>query len=267
VRRASIRILVVVYVLVIAMVPFLVAVVPIMLMRPGLVRWAAVCVVPVTYGIAYVLVAGGLSCLTRDAIVSGKYPRDLGHPVYGRRRLYALCWTSVYYFSPLYHVVLAVPALKWLTFRLFGYQGALDFTAYADTWIRDLPLLQLGSGAYLANKATIGTNMCLNDGTIVVMPVRLDTGAMVGHLALLGPGCYVGPRAEVGVGASVGMNCRIEANAAVGPLSVINHGAIIGEGCHVGNSCLVGTGARLAAGARLRAGAIVEPGQHVSSHG
>lgn len=53
---------------------------------------------------------------------------------------------------------------------------------------------------YLSNRATIGTNMCNIDGTILVAPIRIGRGAMVGHLAMIGPGATLGKKAEIGVG-------------------------------------------------------------------
>jgi hypothetical protein len=69
--------------------------------------------------------------------------------------MYGLCWTSLYYCKPVYHFCLCVPWLKALVFRLFGYRGDLNFTVYPDTWIRDLPLLDFGKGAYISNRATL----------------------------------------------------------------------------------------------------------------
>lgn len=109
--------------------------------------------------LSFLLVAGGLSQLHSRKVVEGRFPLDTGDPRYFHRRLYGLCWTSVYYSGPVYYMVLSLPLLRKLVFRLFGYRGNMNFTVYPDTWIRDLPLLDIGEGAYLSNKATIGTNM------------------------------------------------------------------------------------------------------------
>lgn len=209
------------------------------------------------YIVAYVLVAGGLSRLTLGAIVPGRYPRDLGHPVYGPRRLYAVCWTAIYYFPPLYHVVLAVPVLKRLTFRLFGYQGAVDATFYPDGWIRDLPLLDIGRGAYIANRATLGSNICLQDGQIVVSPIRIGARAVIGHAAIIGLGNNIGDNAEVGVRSTLGLGVRVGAGTRVGAIVGINHGAVIGEGCEIESMCYVGKKAVIHDGVRIRAGSVV----------
>ena len=204
-------------------VPTFVAFGPVFAAAEGLPRLAAVAVAPILFAIAMPLVAGLLARLTLDAIVAGKLERDLANPVYGRRRLYEVCWTAVYYCPPIYHFVLSVPWMKRATFRLFGYRGSLDVTIHPDTWIRDLPLLELGRGAYLANKATIGTNVCLPGGKIVVAPVCIGREAMVGHLAMLGPGVVLGDGVEIGVGAAIGFHTQIGAKSTVGPCAAIHH--------------------------------------------
>jgi hypothetical protein len=145
--------------------PALIAWLPVCLL-PGLWSLAGVFVAPLVYAIVFPLVAGVLSRLFCNGIVPGKFPRDLSHPIYRQRRYYGLCWTALYYCKPVYYVCLTIPCLKWLTFRLFGYRGQMDFTVHPDTWIRDLPLLDLGKGAYVANRATLGTNMPLKNGKI-----------------------------------------------------------------------------------------------------
>src|SRR5579872_2324997 len=175
---------------------------------------------PFAYAVVFVAVAGLLSIPHQRGIVPGKFPRTLTNPVYRDRRLYGLCWTSVYYFKPVYYLCVTVPALKAFTFRLFGYRGNLDFTIYADTWVRDLPLLDFGRGAYLGNRATIGSNQCFGD-RILVDRITFEEGSELGHLAMVSPGVYVGKGAEIGAGAGVGLRAKIGAYSNIGPCSGI----------------------------------------------
>ena len=110
------------------------------------------------------------------------------------RRLYGICWTSVYYFKPVYGIILSIPWSKTIVFRLFGYKGALDISIYPDTWIRDLPMLRVESGAYIANRATLGTNINLVDGNTIIGNITLKKGSMVGHLTKVGMGVTHGER-------------------------------------------------------------------------
>src|SRR5579883_665228 len=188
---------------------------------------------PFVYVITFVSVAGLLSVPHQRAIVPGKFARTITNPTYRHRRLYGLCWTAVYYFKPVYYLCVTMPALKALTFRLFGYRGNLDFTIYPDTWIRDLPLLDFGRGAYLGNRATIGSNQCFGD-RILVDRITFGDGAELGHLAMVSPGVRVGKGAEIGVGAGVGLRARIGAYSNVGACSGVGHGVTLGEGVETG---------------------------------
>ncbi len=256
-RSTAVRALVPIYLLLIVCTPFAIAL-GIIGAAPGLAwRLGALFVAVPAYVIAYVFVAGGLSRLTLRAIVPGKYPRDLGHEVYGPRRLYAVCWTAIYYCPPLYHVVLAIPALRRLTFRLFGYRGNTEFQTYPDTWLRDLPLMTVGKGAYLSNRATISPNMCLRNGTILILPVAVGERAMIGHLTMIAPGVTVGDDSEIGVGGAIGVNVRIGSRTLVEHDVCLDHGSVIGDGCTVATRAYVGRGAIVHDGVRVPAGLVV----------
>lgn len=185
----------------------------------SVLRSAFLVLCPVLYALGFGLTAGLLSLPFHGSIVPGAFPRDLSMPAYRNRRLYGLCWTAVFYFTPIYWMFLTVPPLKSLLFRLFGYRGQMKFTVDPDSWIRDLPLLEFGEGAYVANKCTLGTNVCLNDGTILVDRIVLGKGAMVGHMTMLAPGVVLEEGAEVGVGVAVGMRAHLEAGVSVGACS------------------------------------------------
>lgn len=201
---------------------------------------------PVLATILFVVLAGTLSLPFQRYIIPGKFPRDLNHPVYFGRRVYGLCWTSLYYCTPVYFLCLSVTPLKWITFRLFGYRGSMNFAIYPDTWIRDLPLVHFGDGAYLSNKATVGTNIALSNGFIRVDQITLEQGAYLGHLGLLAPGAHLGACAEVGVGCGIGIKTRIGEKVKIGPFAFVEHGAGIGAGACIGSMSYVGTKTKLA---------------------
>lgn len=221
------------YALVIVVVPFTVAFAPLVLAETAGGRIAGLALAAVLYPLAYLLVCGLLSRPFWSAIKPGRFPRSLAHPVYFGRRLYGLCWTAVYY-SPFYWLYFSVPVLKWLTFRLFGYRGQMDFTLYPDTWIRDLPLLDFGKGAYVANKATLGTNLARIDGTILVGRLSIGKGAVVGHLAVVGLGTTLDEHSEVGMGAFVGLRCKLGRESLVQPCCGISHHTTVGVKAIVG---------------------------------
>lgn len=206
---------------------------------------------PVIFSLSYVLVASTLSRIGRPAIIRGTFPRDLKHPVYGPRRLYALCWTAIYYFTPLYFVCLSLPLLKRALFRAFGYKGETDNTIFPDVWIRDLPLLKIGKKAYVANRASLGSNLCLIDGTTLVDWLWIGDGTMVGHMALFGPGTKAEDQAQLGINSIVGIRCRIRPNAKVGPRANINHGVEIGAGAEIGACAFVGLRAKIGEGVKI----------------
>ena len=214
---------------------------------------------PLAFTAVYAGVAGTLALPHRRWIVPGTWPTDLGLRPYFHRRLYGLCWTSLYYNVPVYWAVLSFPCLRNAVFRLFGYRGALRFTVYPDTWIRDLPLLDIGDGAYLSNRATVGTNIILASRHILVDRVTIGPRATLGHLACIGPGVTVGDRADIGPGALLAPRCVIASDSHVGA------GAMIGLGCRVGAETRVAPGCIIEHGVRVGAGAVLHIGCRVAS--
>jgi carbonic anhydrase/acetyltransferase-like protein (isoleucine patch superfamily) len=220
----------------------------------------ALLVAPLLYTVCFVLTAGVLSLPFRSGIIVGKFPRDLRHRVYRKRRLYGLCWTSVYYFKPLYYLCLSIPCLKWLLFRLFGYKGSMNFTIYPDTWIRDLPLLSFGEGTYVSNRVTLGTNLALSNGQILVDKITCRRKSLVGHLALVGLGTEIGEGAEIGMRCEIGIRCSIGRGALVQPTSGLNHHCTIGENAVIGSRSHLELAAQVGPGIKIPPGSFV-PGR------
>ncbi len=250
------RLLIPVYQLLIIAVPFGIAATPFLLEMPLWGRGLYLFLAPLVYGVSYVLLCGLLSRPFRSGIQEGKFERSLNNPVYCRRRLHALCWTSIYY-SPGYAYFLAFPKLRALLFRLFGYRGALDFTCYPDTWLRDLLILQIGSGTYLSNKSTIGTNLALKDGRIMVEGIQIGAGAMVGHLVMVAAGSRLDDGAEISHGTASGARVSLGKNAVVNPDCGIDHRAEIGDSAEVGTRSYVGLAAVIGPGVHVPPGSVI----------
>ena len=214
---------------------------------------------PLGWSVCFVIVAGVLSLQHQFAVEPGKFRRDVCDRRYFHRRLYGLCWTAVYYNKPVYFLCLSIPWLKWFTFRIFGYRGSMNFTVYPDTWIRDLPLLRFEDGVYVSNRATLGTNIVLRNGFLLVDRITLCERSLIGHLAMLAPGVVMEPAAEVAVGCGVGIGAKLGRNCFVGPCSVVEHGVHLGANTVVGAHSYVGSGSTLADRTHISAGSVISP--------
>jgi len=240
----------------------MVGVLPIMVAPTTAGRLAAVLIAPAIFAFAYVTIAGLLSRPHQRSIVPGKFPRSLDHPVYIDRRIYGLCLTAVYYFTPIYAAVLYIDPFRRYFFRLFGYKGELDFTIHPDTWIRDLPLVRFGKGVYVANQATIGTNIVADFGrSIWVDTVQVGDGSVIGSHTLIAPGAVIGKGVEVGIRTICGLKVRIHDGATIGPDAAIGHGAVIGVGANVGRR------AEVDLRVRIEPGAVVPPFARITKEG
>lgn len=227
-------------------------------------QWLTLIFLPVLWSAGFVAVAGLLSLPHQFAIRPGKFRRDVCDRIYFHRRIYGLCWTAVYYNKPVYWLCLSVPWFKWFTFRLFGYRGSMNFTVYPDTWIRDLPLLQLEDGVYVSNRATLGTNIVLSNGFLLVDRITLGEKSLVGHLTMLAPGAQLQANAEVAVGCAVGIKSKLGRGSFVGPCSVIEHGVSFGNHASVGTHSYIGSGSVVPDHFKLPPATVVSPRTRVS---
>jgi UDP-3-O-[3-hydroxymyristoyl] glucosamine N-acyltransferase len=216
--------------------------------------------IPVLFSLSFLFLAGILSIPCHKFIIRGRFPRENFHRIYFWRRIYGCCWTSIFYFKPLYFVFLSIPALRKTLFRLFGYRGPLKFTIYPDTWVRDLPLLHFGEGSYCSNRATIGSNMCLKDGTILVDRISIGDRSIVGHLAMIAPGVKLEKDVEIGVGTALGLRCHLYEGVRVAGGCSVNHGTTIGAGTEIGPHTCLGLKADIGPGLNIPMGAMIPGG-------
>lgn len=188
----------------------------------------------------------------RDAVAAirrGKFVRDPDDPAYAPRLVYTRHLRRFVYDPAAMNVILSEPLLKQHFFRSFGYRGALDFTIYPNAWLRDLPLLDIGSGAYLADGIVLGTNQVAPDQrTLRVEPIRIGARTVFDQQCMVGLGSVVGADAVIGVGSHIGLRTRI------------GDGVTLGAACRIGHFATVGAGARLGYDVILADGAVVEPG-------
>ncbi|MBI5364315.1 MAG: hypothetical protein HZA53_14140 [Planctomycetes bacterium] len=212
---------------------------------------------PFAYATTFALLAGCVGRIAAAGIVPGRFRRSAEDPIYARRMVFGIAWTSLYYFKPVYHLVLGNKPLKAAVLRLFGYRGSLDVTTYPDTWIRDLPLLDLGPGVYLSNRATLGTNVVLRDGRILVDRITIGARTVVGHLSMIGPGARFGADCQVGVGSAIGFKVECGDRVDLGPRCDVHHGAVLEDEVTLGYAAKIGAKARIARGVKIPDCAVV----------
>lgn len=230
------------------------------LMTPQWLRLTWLVLSPVIFIVGFLVVAGLISRAGLSAIKNGRIERTVKNWKYFKRRLHAGPWTMLYYFKPVYHLVLSIKPLRWLAFRLFGYKGDLDFTIYPDTWFRDLPVMKISSGAYLSNNSSIAPNICLMDGTILVDGIRVGKNSVVGHGALIGPGTRIGENSEIATKVTSGIRVRVGNDVKVHEVTGIQHGVVIEDGATIEAVSLLGLRSRIGKGVRVKEGSHIHSG-------
>lgn len=244
--------------------PFLATIIPLDF-TSGNSRYVWMTFIPIVFLVSFVVVAGALSRLGLRGLREGRFKRDIADYDYFLRRVHATPWTILYYFVPVYSIVLSVGPLKALAFRLFGYKGNLNFTVYPDTWLRDIPILDFGQGVYLSNKSSIATNICLMDGTIMVDGIQIGAHSCVGHGTLIGPGTKMAEKVELGANITSGIRVKYGKGSKVYEMCGIQHGVVIGENAIIEGGAILGLRTRIGNGVRIKEGSHIHTGLKIQN--
>ena len=142
--------------------------------------------------------------------------------------------------------------LKARFFRLFGYQGNLEFTIYPDCWIRDLTLLDIGRNVYLGDGICLGTNRISPDQSkITVGPITIGADSIFDQRCALGPGTRVGRGCQFGFDAVVSTRCKIGDEVQLSDRVSVSHCVKIGDGVTISTGAIVGQFAQIEAGCTI----------------
>lgn len=199
------------------------------------------------------------------AIRPGRFRRDPQDSTYAARLRYTAALRGYVYNPSLLEVVLSLPWLKTLFFRSFGYRGSTEFTIYPSCWIRDLPLLDIGERAYLADGIVLGSNqVSVDQQWIRVGRITIGARTIFDQQCMVGYGSSIGQDCVIGVRVSVGMNVRIGTGCKVGPSSTIGHQCRIGNGVTVGHAVTIGNFSRVDDGIEIPDYTCVPQFSHVS---
>lgn len=231
-------------------------------LRPGII----LAMILLSFLFVFPVLLGLLSMPFHGAIRKGRFKRDLSDDAYYGRACYGRLWTSLFYSGPIYQVFLGIRPYRNFVLRLFGMKGPLEFTVFPDTWIRDLPVLSVSDGAYMANKSTIGTNICLKDNFTLVDGIKFGQNAMVGHMAVIGPGCKINSGSELGVSSTLGIRVSIAENSSIGALVAVNHGSSLGQRINVGTRAYIGVRVNISDDVTIPPNTVIPDGNSVVSN-
>ena len=182
-------------------------------------------------------------------IKAGSFKRDPDNNDYQDRLVYTRVFRKFAYNPAILNEVFSCPELKESFFRTFGYKGDLEFTIYPNCWLRDLPMLDIGSQTYLADGILLGTNQVSTDQKVLkVGTIKIgercvfDQDCKVGYNSIIGDDCIIG------IQTSIGLKCKMGSNVKIGEATTIRHGVtigndvIIGGETQIGNFCIIEDG-------------------------
>lgn len=188
----------------------------------------------------------------------GRFHRHQNDTDYAARIQYTTSLRAFVYNPMVLNIIFCNEELKKLFFRTFGYPGALNFTIYPNCWLRDLPLLDIGKGAYLADGIVLGTNQVSTDQQFVTVgPITIgersifDQACMIGYHTVVGADCIIGIRCAIGIKCSIGDQTHIGEVVNIGHGSRIGRDVSIGQASVIGNFCVIEDGVEIPAQTRF----------------
>lgn len=156
-------------------------------------------------------------------------------------------------------LVFSSAGLRWLMLRALGARAAFGIQTATDVRVVDPSLFEVGAGSMLA-AGTFAAGHFIENGRILLAPVRVAAGAQVmgqvalspgvsvGANAVIGPGTKLLPHVAIGEDAFVGLGCLLYDGARVGANAVIGHQATLERDVVVGEGAVVRPHARVPRG-------------------
>ena len=174
-------------------------------------------------------------------IKAGQFERNPDSKDYQDRLVYTKVFRKFIYNPAILNEIFSDASLKESFFRTFGYQGALDFTIYPNCWLRDLPLLDIGSGTYLADGILLGTNQVSTDQKVLrVGTIKIGERCVFDQQCKLGYNSVIGDDCIIGIQTAIGLKCTMGNNVKVGEATTIRHGVTIGDNVQIGAETQIG---------------------------
>ena len=203
-----------------------------------------------------------------DNMKPGTFQRDPESQDYRDRLTYTKAFRKFAYNPAILNEIFSDVELKEKFFRTFGYQGALDFTIYPNCWLRDLPMLDIGSGTYLADGILLGTNQVSTDQKVLrVGRIKIGERCVFDQQCKLGYNSRIGNDCIIGIQTAIGLKCKMGDNVKVGEATTIRHSVTIGDNVVIGAETQIGNFVIIDEGVEILEFSRIPSFSHVTSEG
>jgi len=166
------------------------------------------------------------------------------------------------------HLIFAFSSLRWGLLRALGARVAFDVDMSSDVLVGDPSLVEVGAGTMIGAGCALSGHV-IEQGSLVLAPIRIGRGVEVGGGTVVGPGveigdqAVVGPDCQLGTGASVGASAFLGAACHLAPGVRIGAHAVLGHRVDIGPDVVVGARAVVASGTQMPRGTVVPEGARV----
>jgi len=175
----------------------------------------------------------------------------------------ALCWAAKQWAPSLFLTVFQPvfgqsERFLRLALRAFGARLGPRAHVTSRTILREPHHVRLGADTLIGEYAHLIASYQPRTGILVVAPLSIGDGTMVGGYTQIGPGtrigsaCVIGHDVRIAAQVTIGNRTRIGAGTSIYNLARIGSGARIGKGCFIPAGAVIEDGARIPDGTILR---------------
>ena len=201
-------------------------------------------------------------------IKPGAFLHQTENQDYRDRLTYTKAFRKFAYNPAVLNEIFSDSELKEKFFRTFGYKGALDFTIYPNCWLRDLPMLDIGSGSYLADGILLGTNQVSTDQKVLkVGKITIGERCVFDQQCKVGYNSRIGNDCIIGIQTAIGLKCKMGNNVKVGEATTIRHSVTIGDDVTIGAETQIGNFVIIDEGVEVPEFSRIPSFSHVTSEG
>ena len=197
-------------------------------------RWlpAPFAVVPagVAFLVALVLLVGALTAAL-PRLTPGAHPLMKGRVFWSWLLRSAL--RRVLYFPPLRTLLFTSNVLRWASLRALGAEVAFAANMSSDVDLLDPALTRIGAGTTVGTRCLLSAHY-IKDGQLILAPVSVGAGTLLGAQVVLAPGVTVGRDCLILGRVALSLNVTVEDGVTVGGASAVDAGLTLPAGARYG---------------------------------
>lgn len=215
------------------------------------------------FPIWYLLCAGVISRAFYKKIPTGIILRETDEIIRSLRQAHEICWNMTKHIPFGRALVFQLIPLRWMSLRLFGYEGSIWMSLAPTIKISDPSLLNIGSSTAIENHCELQTDIPLKNECSYIEKIKLENNVTIGaHCALqagtyIAKGSHIYPFSTIALKSHIGRHSKVSNSVYINPFCNIGTQVTIESCSHIGSRVVIADKIRIPAGSFLPPGTVL----------